>query len=420
MTIRRHIACFVPLLVLTASVWAQRPGPGFDPSERLRQFDANKNGLIEPNEIPSEARSFLERMAERHGLDPKRPISIAKISEAIRRERGSRGGPPSRDSGDRDRRGDDRERDRERERQRDSASSSASHTESAVPGFGEETGELEIVPGFGGPLGPVVPLEKRFTAEVIRYVEGMFDRYDRNKNRVLDKAEWKDVRWRNDPNDSDLNKDGRLDKTELCIRIAGFRTSSSRSSSSQSSSRTSSPTPSSTSTKSSSSSSTSSRYRDYARSLLRQYDGNKNGVLEKSEYTKMKSSHQQADKNRDGRITLDELAGHLAGYSKSRSSSGDSSRSRSGSSSRGSSRGSSQGSSRGDQKTYRALSPLERLPSGLESWFTRKDVNGDGQVQMSEYSSVWSSSTIAEFKRHDRNGDGVITPEEHLTALGEK
>ncbi len=399
MMTRQQLTGFGILLALAATTLAQRPGPGFDPTERLRQFDRNKNGLVESHEMPREARPFLEKMAERHGLDPKRPIPIDKIAEAIRKSRGD---------DDRDRRDDDRDK-------KDSKRSTPSHSESDVPGFGEEV-ELEPVPGFGGPGGPVVSLEKLYTPEVLRFVEGMFDRYDRNKNRILEKSEWEHVRWRSDPNASDTNKDGRLDRAELCARIAGFSRSSDRGSSSSSGSSSS---PSSSSSKSSSSSTPSSRYREYARSLLRQYDKNKNGVLEKSEYSNMKESHQQADKNRDGRITLDELAGHLAGYSKGRTSSsgssGSSSKSRYSSSRRSSSSG-----SRGNGDTYRALTPTERLPSGLESWFARKDIDGDGQVQMSEYSPIWPASMIAEFKKHDRNGDGVITPEEHLATLKEE
>ena len=40
------------------------------------------------------------------------------------------------------------------------------------------------------------------------------------------------------------------------------------------------------------------------------------------------------------------------------------------------------------------------------------DRNGDGQVAMSEFSRTWSSRTVAEFQRYDRNGDGIITAKE--------
>ena len=54
-------------------------------------------------------------------------------------------------------------------------------------------------------------------------VNGMLRRYDLNKNGVLERNEWRDVQWRTDPNGSDLNKDGRLTKKELAVRIGGFR-----------------------------------------------------------------------------------------------------------------------------------------------------------------------------------------------------
>jgi len=52
------------------------------------------------------------------------------------------------------------------------------------------------------------------------------------------------------------------------------------------------------------------------------------------------------------------------------------------------------------------------MPSGLPSWFTSKDANGDAQVSMSEYSKSWNDRTAAEFQKYDRDNDGIITPEE--------
>jgi Ca2+-binding EF-hand superfamily protein len=48
----------------------------------------------------------------------------------------------------------------------------------------------------------------------------------------------------------------------------------------------------------------------------------------------------------------------------------------------------------------------------LPGWFTAKDTNGDGQVEMSEYSHSWTESQAAEFKRYDKDNDGIITAEE--------
>jgi Ca2+-binding EF-hand superfamily protein len=64
------------------------------------------------------------------------------------------------------------------------------------------------------------------------------------------------------------------------------------------------------------------------------------------------------------------------------------------------------------QKSYRFKTAKERLPAGLPGWFTSKDANGDGQVSMSEYSKSWTESQAAEFKRYDKDNDGIITAEE--------
>jgi Ca2+-binding EF-hand superfamily protein len=57
------------------------------------------------------------------------------------------------------------------------------------------------------------------------------------------------------------------------------------------------------------------------------------------------------------------------------------------------------------------------LPEGLPGWFAEKDVDGDQQVSMAEYSDKWSSDLVAEFQSFDLNGDGLVTPQECLTAV---
>jgi hypothetical protein len=156
--------------------------------------------------------------------------------------------------------------------------------------------------------------------------------------------------------------------------------------------------------------------RKYAEALLRQYDTNKNGVLEKDEWTQMRSNWRDSDANGDGTITLDELAVKMGGFSRSRSPSP--------SVSTGTSVAAVSGGSSGNptsKRSYRFLSPQERLPRGLPDWFVRKDNDGDGQVTMAEYSrSGWSDSMAEEFAKHDRNGDGIVTPEECLKAMNAK
>ena len=155
------------------------------------------------------------------------------------------------------------------------------------------------------------------------------------------------------------------------------------------------------------------KIRRYAESLLKRYDKNKNGRLEKDEWGQMRGDPKAADRNNDGVITLEELTARFVHYSQHRSSHDRSSPE--------GSAGSTASSGSGDQderKSYRFLTPTERLPKGLPDWFSDRDDNGDGQVSMAEYSGLWSDSKAAEFVRYDLDGDGVITPAECLKAEG--
>lgn len=71
-----------------------------------------------------------------------------------------------------------------------------------------------------------------------------------------------------------------------------------------------------------------------------------------------------------------------------------------------------------DRDCYRFLTPTERLaeslPAALRAWFLRKDENGDGQIAMSEFASIWSREKAVDFASYDQNNDGVITPREYL------
>jgi Ca2+-binding EF-hand superfamily protein len=60
------------------------------------------------------------------------------------------------------------------------------------------------------------------------------------------------------------------------------------------------------------------------------------------------------------------------------------------------------------------VTPSELLPQGLESWFTRSDTDGDGQVSMAEYSSKWDPDVAKKFQQYDTNGDGFINANEAL------
>ena len=406
----------------------------FDPKDFIPRMDANGNGVIEPSELSERSRGFLESAARDAGLDLSQGVPVQKMIEAMEKRNaareaeraagGSPGGPPGgAPSG--------------------GSPPSGSSSSGSRPGGGARPG----FPGFGAPdttpkaLGFDAPppsssrsgtSTKKYDKRVTDYVDKMLQDYDTNKDGVLDKAEIEKAPWQSDPKESDTNRDGKLDRDELNERIAkrfgvaaAAPTSGSTSGGSSSSS-------------SSSGSNDAAKIRSYAEGLLKQHDANKNGVLDKDEWSNVRAIPRDTDTNNDGNVTLDELTIKLGAFGKDdgKSSGGTASNSSGGSSSSGSSSGrggpggpgsSSYGSRSGgssrdgkaaaDKRSYRQKSPAERLPKGLPDWFARNDADGDGQVVMSEYSTSWSESKVAEFAKYDLDSDGVITPRECLRVL---
>ncbi|MBN2476179.1 MAG: hypothetical protein JXB62_16320 [Pirellulales bacterium] len=153
------------------------------------------------------------------------------------------------------------------------------------------------------------------------------------------------------------------------------------------------------------------RIRRWAETMISQNDRNHNGRLERDEWGEVRDA-ERADLNHDGVITADELAVRLNEYSRSRSGNRGSDSDRP----PGSDRAGPDSGDSSKRKSYRFLSPIERLPAGLPDWFARKDTNGDGQVAMAEYETFWTDSRAAEFGRYDLNNDGMIIPDECLAA----
>lgn len=65
----------------------------------------------------------------------------------------------------------------------------------------------------------------------------------------------------------------------------------------------------------------------------------------------------------------------------------------------------------GQTVSKRFVTPKSRL-AGLPEWFSARDMNGDGQLTVAEYTPGSEESLLAQFNRYDRNKDGVLTPQE--------
>jgi Ca2+-binding EF-hand superfamily protein len=391
----------------------RRGGPGGGPAWFLSRMDRNGNGMLDPDEMHGRMRMMLERMADDADLDLSRPIPLEKIGEAFERMRNRR----SRDDDD-DRRSRRFGRDRDDDDRRDPRSDEPD-VEPLVPGFGESD-LFEPVPGFGT-MGErfAVTITQEDRTEATRTLR----RYDRNRDGILDQEEIRRGRWRNDPLQTDRNRDGNLTLNELALRYAVRRNEqgesdeddgrrSGRGSSSDRSSRGS----------NDDRSDGSDRRRRIVEMLFGRYDRDRNGTIEGEELESFRGSD-RFDRNDDGKVTREEaiesMSGMRSGGRSGRRGGGSGFYSRRDEDDTGE-RGSSdaRGSSSSNRKSYRRRTPSEKLAEleDLPEWFSRTDANEDGQVMMSEYASSWSERVAADFAQFDLNHDGIITPEECLKA----
>lgn len=379
----------------------------FDFEGYLKKLDANRNGKLDVSEMSDRTRGWMRKM----GFDTEKPVSISKILAKAKKDK--------------------RDADNDRAKKAREASRK-------VPGFGGSDRTTTGVSRFtGGDAKSSSGSKEKFSESVMERVSSTLDRYDKNKDGVLDRGEVKNARWGSpSPEESDKNKDGRLSRDELAARYAAreryykdresgdsrrrsssksreeedrarrardrerFRNSGSSSSSRRSSSSTSSrPSSSRSTTSSSSKSSSAAKYKKYAESLISNYDKDKDGKLSKEEIKQMRRPPVGADTDSDGYITQSELLASLSGDNKKSSSSSSSSKD-------------SKSSSKSN-KYVRKESSSKRSSgsrrSGGSSSFERLDSNADKRVQMHEFSEDWDEKKIEEFYAKDKNGDGVIT-----------
>ena len=269
----------------------------------LRGFDTNRDGTIDPREVPEDRRRFLTFIGERMGVDFSKPVAIDKLREKAAEQFG----------GDRKKK----------------------EPEPLVPGFGVPQEPTSVL-AFG-----VRPPEPKSSTSA----RGSAARPGGDNRQGADQD----------------------------ARAQGF-----------------------------------------ADMMIRRYDRNGSGALEKDEWGELRGDPNQMDRNRDGKIDRQELAAHVAS-SMNRSSEGQGGRaSRGGGDARQARSDDEKDSAR---RSYRFLSPAERLPEGLPDWFAERDANQDGQVTMAEFTDSWTEGKAREFTRYDLSGDGRITPEECLQAM---
>lgn len=152
-----------------------------------------------------------------------------------------------------------------------------------------------------------------------------------------------------------------------------------------------------------------------ARNNIQRHDRNRDGQLDTEEVKRAGfwGNPMDFDRNGDGKLSENELATREAVERKGNEARGRESRQ--------SPQAPEEQTEKAElvdfqgRRSYRVYSAT--APEGLPRFFTDRDLNKDGQVSMSEYTSDWSEKTVAEFYGWDSNHDGVITATEVLKGV---
>ncbi|WP_146592593.1 EF-hand domain-containing protein [Novipirellula galeiformis] len=156
-----------------------------------------------------------------------------------------------------------------------------------------------------------------------------------------------------------------------------------------------------------------------AEETLRRYDRDRNGQLSKDELSRGRfgGTPLDFDRNGDAQLSVNELA---VRYARRREVNETQEAERKREEARNRNRDGKKEVKEVDlyhgRKSYRATT-TRPLPEGTPGFFSDKDRNGDGQVEMAEFATEWSDEVLAEFFKSDLNRDGVITGAEARQAV---
>jgi Ca2+-binding EF-hand superfamily protein len=162
---------------------------------------------------------------------------------------------------------------------------------------------------------------------------------------------------------------------------------------------------------------------------MRRFDRNSDGAIDESEYKESKWGEplSQWDRNKDSKLTREEVASRYARRRELRDTKGQGQEG----DKRGGNDGNRGGQNNQAEEKKGSTRPFEKQasyritdstgaaprPAGVPEWFIRDDTNGDNQVSMNEFARKWDAATLEDFYKFDTNQDGYITAKECLAGV---
>jgi len=154
----------------------------------------------------------------------------------------------------------------------------------------------------------------------------------------------------------------------------------------------------------------------YAKRVIAKYDEDGDGALHAKEWRPMRGRPATIDTDRDGWLTAEEFAGHIARYAQFRQilllspQDAKEPNAEGGHPPLASPQGET-AAARPDKKYYVRKS---RLPSGLPQSFIDRDRDGDAQLTREEFAPDGNVELAKRFRDLDANLDGIVTAQEFL------
>ena len=402
----------------------------FNAEKYIKGQDKNKDGVLAPEEIEGDrTRKFLEKLGIPTGKTSKVDDLVKNYNKRIANESV-------------------KER-KAFERRLNTLPQFGTETESfGVSQFGTDD-KAEGVQSFDETASGMKASD--FEPEMLEKADKLLGTFDRDRNGFLDGDEISRLSWKSPPPEtSDINRDGRLSKMELAKRFATGEGTTKRIRSTrekdESQTRrgeysrdrdresrdrdrdrgsrdgerdgrryerreTPKPTSGGAVAKAKANAQSAQGYAKYVDRSFKKYDANSDGRLDKKELSASSLLKKAKDSDGDGFISKQEAISLVSGGKiKAPTATADSPTPDP--ASRESLRRRSEAAAKAKAAASAGKRSSGKRSSGKRSSLSDKDADEDGQIQMHEYTDIWTAEKLQEFRDKDKNGDGLLSPAE--------